>query len=126
MATPLFLVLLMVETTDLVFAVDSIPAIFAVTKDPFIIFTSNVCAIFGLRALYFLLAGIVDKFHYLKHGLAFILLFVGVKMVLHNTYEISIDLSLVVVVGVLVVSMIASYLRTRTMTEPPIPEELAP
>ena len=77
MATPLFIVLVIVETTDLIFAVDSIPAIFAVTRDPFLVYTSNVCAILGLRSLYFLLAGVIHKFHYLKLGLAVVLTFVG-------------------------------------------------
>ena len=80
MATPLFVVLVLVETTDLIFAVDSIPAIFAVTQDPFIVYTSNVFAILGLRSLYFLLAGVIHRFHYLKLGLSAVLVFVGVKM----------------------------------------------
>src|SRR5688500_4567604 len=95
-ATPLFLILLIVESTDLVFAVDSIPAIFAVTRDPFLVYTSNVCAILGLRALYFLLAGVIHKFHYLKLGLAAVLTFVGVKMLLGSVYEIPITTSLLV------------------------------
>src|SRR5690606_24466995 len=82
MATPLFVVLIMVETTDLIFAVDSIPAIFAITTDPFLVFTSNVFAILGLRSMYFLLAGIIDRFHFLKLGLAAVLTFVGVKMLI--------------------------------------------
>jgi tellurite resistance protein TerC len=81
-ATPLFVVLVPSRSTDLIFAVDSIPAIFAVTNDPFIVFTSNIFAILGLRSLYFLLAGVIDKFHYLKQGLAFVLTFVGVKMLI--------------------------------------------
>src|SRR5690606_31792325 len=86
-ATPLFLVLLVVESTDLVFAVDSIPAIFAVTRDPFIVYTSNVCAILGLRALYFLLANVMHQFEYLKLGLAVVLSFIGVKMLLIDIYK---------------------------------------
>src|SRR5262245_11640832 len=113
MATPLFLVLLLVESTDLLFALDSIPAIFAVTTDPFIVFTSNVCAILGLRSLYFLLAGAMDKFHYLKLGLAAILSFVGLKMVLSDIYHIPIALSLLVIVALLGIAIGASLLRTR-------------
>jgi tellurite resistance protein TerC len=109
-ATPLFLVLLMVEFTDLIFAVDSIPAIFAVTTDPFIVYTSNIFAILGLRSLYFLLAGAVGKFHLLKYGLAVILVFVGVKMIGERWFHISILLSLAVIVGVLAVTIIASLL----------------
>src|SRR5215510_13526133 len=94
MATPLFLILLIVESTDLVFAVDSIPAIFAVTQEAFIVYTSNVFAILGLRALYFLLANVMDKFEYLKFGLAAVLTFVGFKMVLADIYKIPIGVSL--------------------------------
>jgi tellurite resistance protein TerC len=102
MATPLFVVLLLVEFTDLIFAVDSIPAIFAVTKDPFIVYTSNVFAILGLRSLYFALAGVMDKFHYLKVGLGVVLSFVGVKMLLgHTEWKIDTHLSLGVIVMVL-------------------------
>ena len=94
-ATPLFLVLLLVELSDLIFAVDSIPAIFAVTTDPFIVYTSNVFAILGLRSLYFALAGVMDKFHYLKIGLGVVLAFVGVKMLLaHTAWKIPTLLSL--------------------------------
>jgi tellurite resistance protein TerC len=109
-ATPLFLVLLMVEFTDLIFAVDSIPAIFAVTTDPFIVYTSNIFAILGLRSLYFLLAGVVGKFHMLKYGLAVILVFVGVKMVSEAYIHIPILLSLGVIVGALAISIIASLM----------------
>ena len=114
MATPLFLILLVVESTDLVFAVDSIPAIFAVTHDPFIVYTSNVCAILGLRALYFLLADIMDKFEYLKYGLAAVLTFVGVKMVIVEFYKIPIGLSLGVVAGILTLSILASLWKGRS------------
>lgn len=108
MATPLFLVLILVEFTDLIFAVDSIPAIFAVTTDPFLVYTSNVFAILGLRSLYFLLARVVHKFHYLKYGLAIILSFVGVKMVIAGIYHIPILISLGVIIGVLGLSIVLS------------------
>ncbi len=109
-ATPLFLVLLMVEFTDLIFAVDSIPAIFAVTRDPFLVYTSNIFAILGLRSLYFLLAGVVGKFHLLKYGLAVILVFVGIKMVSIEFFHVPILVSLGVIVGVLTTSIVASLL----------------
>ena len=115
-ATPLFLVLLMVEFTDLIFAVDSIPAIFAVTTDPFLVYTSNIFAILGLRSLYFLLAGVVGKFHLLKYGLAVILVFVGVKMIGAEYFHVPILVSLGVIVGVLAASIVASLL----ITEPPV------
>jgi tellurite resistance protein TerC len=110
MATPFFVVLVLVETTDLIFAVDSIPAIFAVTRDPFLVYTSNVCAILGLRSLYFLLAGFIHKFHYLKLGLAVVLTFVGVKMLLGAVYHIPIQISLLVIAGVLVSAVVGSIL----------------
>jgi len=113
MATPLFLILLVVESTDLVFAVDSIPAIFAVTEDPFIVYTSNVFAILGLRALYFLLANVMDKFEYLKLGLSAVLTFVGIKMVIVDFYKIPIGLSLGVVAGILTLSILASLWKAR-------------
>lgn len=116
MATPLFVVLVLVETTDLIFAVDSIPAIFAITRDPFIVYTSNVCAILGLRSLYFLLAGVIHKFHYLKLGLAIVLTFVGVKMLLGSVYHIPVQISLAVIATVLVGSVIASMLWPREPT----------
>jgi tellurite resistance protein TerC len=109
-ATPLFAVLVCIEVTDLIFAVDSIPAVFAVTSDPFIVFTSNIFAILGLRSMYFLLAGVVDKFHYLKTGLAFVLAFVGVKMLIMSWVKIPALLSLFVVLSVLSFSIIASFL----------------
>ncbi len=112
-ATPLFLVLLVVESTDLVFAVDSIPAIFAITRDPFIVYTSNVCAILGLRALYFLLANVMHQFEYLKLGLAVVLSFIGVKMLLIDLYKIPVAVSLTVVASVLTISIVASILKTR-------------
>jgi tellurite resistance protein TerC len=116
-ATPLFLVLLVVESTDLVFAVDSIPAIFAVTENPFIVYTSNVFAILGLRSLYFLLANVMDKFQYLKLGLAAVLSFVGVKMVLVDIYKIPVALSLAIIASILAVSIIASLWKTRISSE---------
>lgn len=112
-ATPLFLVLLMVETADAVFALDSIPAIFAVTTDPFIVFTSNVFAILGLRSLYFALAAIVHKFRYLKVSLAFLLAYVGVKMVLSHHYEIDPIVSLVVIAAILALGIVASIASDR-------------
>jgi tellurite resistance protein TerC len=116
MATPLFVVLLLVEFTDLIFAVDSIPAIFAVTTDPFIVYTSNVFAILGLRSLYFALAGVMDKFHYLKIGLGVVLTFVGVKMLLaHTPWKIDTLISLGVIVTVLGVAVVASWLRPKKL-----------
>jgi tellurite resistance protein TerC len=112
-ATPLFLVLVMVETTDLIFALDSIPAIFAGTQDAFIVYSSNVFAILGLRALYFLLAGVMEKFHYLKLGLAVVLVFVGVKMLLSSVWPIPIALSLGIIAGVLALAVVASLLFPR-------------
>ena len=111
LATPLFIVVLVVETTDLVFAVDSIPAILAITRDPFIVYTSNVFAILGLRALYFALAGLMRIFHYLHYGLSVILVFVGVKMLLSDVYKIPIGLALGVVAGILAFSILLSILR---------------
>jgi tellurite resistance protein TerC len=112
-ATPLLLVLVLVEVTDLIFAVDSIPAIFGVTQDPFIVFTSNIFAILGLRSLYFLLAAVVDRFYLLKYGLALILTFVGVKMLGERFFEIDIVLSLVIILGILAVSIVASMIWPR-------------
>ena len=116
MATPLFVVLVMVESTDLVFAIDSIPAIFAVTTDPFIVYTSNVFAILGLRSLYFVLRGAVDKFHYLKLSLAAVLTFVGTKMVLTDVYKIPIVLSLLVIVSLIGIGVGASLIRDRRLS----------
>ena len=123
MATPLLVVLLIIESTDLIFADDSIPAIFAVTRDPFIVFTSNVFAILGLRSLYFLLANVVDKFHYLRAALSVILTFVGIKMLTPEVtylvsgvqYHIPISISLGFIVGVLVLSILASWIRARRL-----------
>jgi tellurite resistance protein TerC len=113
LATPLFLVLLMIESTDLVFAVDSIPAIFAVTQDPFIVYTSNVFAILGLRSLYFLLAGVIGKFYYLKLGLSSVLVFVGGKMTLADVYKIPSPVSLAVIAALLTVAVAASLWKNR-------------
>jgi tellurite resistance protein TerC len=114
LATPLFVVLLLIEVSDVIFAVDSIPAIFAVTKDPFIVYTSNVFAILGLRSLYFALAGVMDKFHHLKIGLGVVLSFVGGKMLLaHSAWKIDTLVSLGVIVLILAASMIWSVLRPR-------------
>jgi tellurite resistance protein TerC len=114
-ATPMLLVLVCVEATDVVFSVDSIPAIFAVTKDPFIVFTSNIFAILGLRAMFFLLAGVMDRFHYLKVGLALILSFVGVKMLLMDVWKIPIGVSLGAIALILVGAVAASWLRLRLL-----------
>jgi tellurite resistance protein TerC len=112
--TPIFLVLLVVETTDIVFALDSIPAIFAVTKDAFIVYTSNVFAILGLRALYFLLAGVMGMFRYLKLGLSAVLIFVGIKMLIgHTRYAIPVNAALMVIAGILFVSIVASIMASK-------------
>lgn len=113
--TPLFIVLLLVETTDLIFAVDSIPAIFAITQDTFIVFTSNAFAILGLRSLYFALGGVINKFYYLKAGLAVILVFVGFKMMLMDVYKINTGVSLGIVALVIAVSIIASVLKNKKL-----------
>jgi tellurite resistance protein TerC len=118
--TPLLLVLLVVETTDLVFAVDSIPAIFAVTSDPFIVYTSNVCAILGLRALYFVFASIIDKFYYLRFALAIILSFVGIKMILSHIFPIPTLMSLLVIVVILAIAIVASVIRNRRLAKKPL------
>jgi tellurite resistance protein TerC len=113
MATPLLLVLVLVESTDLIFAVDSIPAIFAVTGDPFIVYTSNVFAILGLRSLYFVLAGVIQKFYYLKLGLSAVLVFVGIKMCLVGVYKIPSLVSLAVIAALLTIAVLASLRRSR-------------
>jgi tellurite resistance protein TerC len=118
-ATPLFLVLVLVEVTDLIFAVDSIPAIFAVTKDPFIVFTSNIFAILGLRAMYFLLADMAQRFHLLKYGLAAILIFIGAKMLLLDVLRIPVGIALGVVGLILVVAVAASLLTSKPGQGPP-------
>jgi tellurite resistance protein TerC len=112
-ATPLFLVLVLVEVTDLIFAVDSIPAIFAVTGDPFIVFTSNIFAILGLRAMYFLLADMAQRFHLLKYGLAAILIFIGCKMLLLDVYKIPVGVALGVVGLLLALAVVASLLTSK-------------
>lgn len=106
--TPLFLVLLVIETTDLIFAIDSIPAIIAITRDPFIVYTSNIFAILGLRTLYFALSGIMPYFHFLHYGLAFILIFIGSKMLLEDLMTVPVLFSLMFIIGVLVLSVILS------------------
>ncbi|MDQ1813873.1 TerC family protein [Massilia sp. CCM 9210] len=111
--TPLFLVLLLIEVTDLVFAVDSIPAIFAITTDPFIVFTSNLFAILGLRALYFLLVDVADRFHLLKYGLAMVLTFIGTKMLIMPWYHVPVQASLTVVAVLIAASCVASLFITR-------------
>jgi tellurite resistance protein TerC len=121
--TPLLLVLLVVETTDLIFALDSIPAIFAITLDPFIVYTSNICAILGLRSLYFLLARLVDRFRYLRFGLALVLIFVGSKLVLADVFHISVGISLGVIACILTVSIVVSLLRTRHERTHPKPDD---
>lgn len=108
LATPLFIVLLTVEITDIIFAVDSIPAIIAITSDPFIVYTSNIFAILGLRALYFAVAGIMQMFYYLHYGLSAILVFVGIKMLISDIYKIPIGIALGVIVSILFVSVFAS------------------
>ena len=114
-ATPLFVVLLMVEVTDVVFALDSIPAVLAVTTDPFIVYTSNVFAILGLRSLFFALSGLMGLFHYLRYGLAVVLVFIGIKMLLSDVSHIPVHWALAVVLGVLLLSVLASLIY-------PVPE----
>ncbi len=130
LATPLFIVLLVIETTDVIFAADSIPAILAITQDAFIVYTSNVFAILGLRALYFALAGIMQVFQYLHYGLSAILVFVGVKMLLADLYKIPVAIALGVVGIVLLISVLASVVRRRGVGErlltPPEPSREEP
>lgn len=121
MATPLLLVLVAVELTDVVFAVDSVPAIFAVTKDPFLVFTSNIFAILGLRSLYFLLAGVVDRFHLLKVGLSLVLVFVGLKMLLAGWIKIPVALSLGVIAALVAGAVLASLIWPKP-APPALPE----
>ncbi len=120
-ATPLFMVICLVGLTDVIFAVDSIPAIFAITSDPFIVLTSNVFAILGLRAMYFLLAAVASKFHLLTYGLAVVLVFIGTKMMLIDVFKIPVAVSLAVVVAVLAVTMVWSV-----RTAPKLPVKAAP
>lgn len=119
-ATPLFLVLLLIETSDIIFAVDSVPAIFAVTEDPFIVYTANVFAILGLRSLYFALAAVMRLFHHIHYGLSVILIFVGIKMLLAEVYKIPVTWSLGVIFLVLAVSVVASLIWPKK------PQESAP
>ncbi|MGE5497731.1 MAG: TerC family protein, partial [Syntrophothermus sp.] len=115
--TPLFLTFVLIESADLVFAVDSIPAVIAITRDPFIIITSNIFAILGLRALYFVLANIVDMFVYLKYGVAVILAFVGIKMITADIFHINTEISLLVIFACLAVSVAASLIAKKSHTE---------
>jgi tellurite resistance protein TerC len=117
-ATPLFLVLVLIEFTDLIFAVDSIPAIFGITKDPFIVFTSNIFAILGLRSMFFLLAAVVERFYLLKYGLAIILAFIGVKMLGEAWFHVPIGVSLAIVLGLLAASIIGSMIWPRADEAP--------
>jgi tellurite resistance protein TerC len=117
LATPLFAALVVVETSDIMFAIDSVPAILSVTTDTFIVFTSNAFAIMGLRSLYFLLAGLIDRFEYLKYGLAALLAFAGVKLLLSDVVKIDVWLSLGIIVGILAVSIAWSLFATRRTTE---------
>jgi tellurite resistance protein TerC len=121
--TPLFLVLVTIETTDIMFAVDSIPAVFGVTRDPFIVYSSNVFAILGLRATYFLLAGIMETLYYLSYGLSAILVFIGMKMLLEHLYPIPTLVSLAVVVAILTVAIIASLIRNKRIERTAIDDE---
>jgi len=111
--TPLFITLVMIETSDIVFAVDSIPAVLAITQDPFIVITSNIMAILGLRALYFVLSGMLKYFKYLKHGVAFILFFVGVKMMIVHFYKIPVSVSLMVIFATLILSVGVSLIMLK-------------
>ena len=123
-ATPLFVVVLVVETTDVVFALDSIPAALGITLDPFIVYTSNIFAILGLRSLYFALAGVMRLFHYLHYGLVVVLIFVGAKMLIADFYKMPIEIALGVVVGVLVISVIISVIWPRKERIIPVPSRL--
>lgn len=118
--TPLAVVLILIGTTDLIFAVDSIPAIFAITSDPFIVLTANIFAILGLRALYFLLADLADRFHYLAYGLAVVLVFIGIKMLLLDFYKIPIGVALSVTLAIITGSVIASMMRPRKERPKPV------
>jgi len=126
LVTPLFIVLLSLETTDLVFAVDSIPAVLAITRDPFIVYSSNAFAVLGLRSLFFALSGVMDRFHHLHYGLSAILIFVGIKMVTSSVFEIPVHVSLAVIAGLLAVSIAASLLWPDRKSAAPAPPENAP
>ena len=125
MATPLLAVLVVVETTDIMFAIDSIPAIFAITTDPFLVLSSNLFAILGLRSLYFLLAGLLDRFVYLKHGLAALLVFAGAKILLADVLPLPIPVALAVIVGILGIAIAASLWSTRGEVAVPVAEPAA-
>jgi tellurite resistance protein TerC len=118
-ATPLFAALVVIETSDIMFAIDSVPAILAITQDTFIVFTSNAFAIMGLRSLYFMLAGLIDRFEYLKYGLAALLAFAGIKMLLSDLFHIDVWISLGIILAILVVSVVVSLLATRDHDVPP-------
>jgi tellurite resistance protein TerC len=118
LATPLLLVLVVIETTDIIFAMDSVPAVLAITQDSFIVYTSNILAVMGLRALYFALAGVIGKFYYLNYGLATILAFLGVKMIISDFYKLSITISLGVVLGILIIAALLSLIRRKIHPEP--------
>lgn len=113
MITPLFITLIFVEFSDLVFAVDSIPAIIGITNDPFLVFTSNVFAILGLRSLYFALKGFADMFHYLKYGLALILMFIGIKMLIMHWYHMPVQVTMAVIFTILLASVLASIISNN-------------
>jgi len=126
LATPLLLTLVVIETTDVIFAVDSVPAVLSITRDPFIVYTSNIFAVMGLRSLYFALSGVIQKFYYLNYGLAAILAFLGLKMIIPDivnkvnpglNFEVPVEVSLGVVIGILVISALFSLLRRKTMSE---------
>ena len=120
-ATPLFVVLLVIETTDVIFATDSVPAVLGITLDPFVVFSSNVCAILGLRALYFALAGIMKMFRYLSYGLVVVLFFIGVKMLVGGVYDMPVSIALGVVATVLLLSVLASIVKSRRENSLPGP-----
>jgi tellurite resistance protein TerC len=122
-ATPMFAALVAIETSDIMFAIDSVPAILAITTDTFIVFTSNAFAIMGLRSLYFLLAGLIERFEYLKYGLAALLAFAGLKMLLSDVYHLDVWVSLGIIVGILLVSVVVSLVATRDRG---IPEQTPP
>ncbi len=117
LATPLLMVLVVIETTDIIFAVDSVPAVLSITQDPFIVYTSNIFAVMGLRSLYFALAGVIEKFYYLSYGLATILAFLGVKMIISDFYKMPVTISLGVVVGILAIAALSSLIRRKMHPE---------
>lgn len=119
MATPLLVALILIETTDLIFALDSIPAVLAITRDPFIVYTSNVFAMLGLRSLYFVLADVVQRFHYLRVGLAAILCFVAAKMLLSGMFDVSVGASLTVIAGIILISLAASWMYPKAQRPSP-------